>query len=414
MEKSRSLLVKQGDKGISVAIDGSSSVMFYRSIYDVPQVWEQLAPADNIFLQRSYLSVLESHPPVQMQFGYLVFYQNQVPKGIAISQIQYFQANQNIRNEDAEVNNDRNCSIKKVGNFLKNRIAKRIAFYTLVCGNLLLTGEHGYYFDSSLSNDKAIDLLNAGLKAVLPVLDKQGLSISAILIKDIYEKNLATTGKQFHKTFHEFTIDPSMVLEIRDDWKTVEDYRAAMSSKYRTRMKRALKKGKEIKKVNLDEAGIAREKNRLYELYMKIASNSSFNAAILDENYMLGLKRKFPEAFQLTAYYLEDELIGYYTTIKNHHEIEAHFLGFDPSYNRDYQVYLNILYDIVTDGINVGAKEVVFARTATEIKSSVGAVPVEMYCYARHRSRLSNKVLQPMVEYLQPKREEWVIRKPFK
>lgn len=406
-------MAKGGEAGTTVIIDGQSSIRLYRSIFDVPAVWETLAPVNNAFLQRPYLSVLEANPPSGMQFAYLVFYRYGTPVGIAITQIQFFKANQNIKQNDAPVESNKNCLTNKMGNFLKNRIAKRIAFHTLVCGNLLLTGEHGYYFPD-LPHPQPEEAVSAGLKAVLPVLERQGIQISALLIKDIFEENRSTAGQQFNKTCHEFTIDPNMIMTIPQEWETVDDYHAAMSSKYRTRRKRALKKAKDIKKVELDTEGIEREKTRLYELYLKIASGSDFNAVILDDNYMLALKQTFPDDFKLTAYYLENELIGYYTTIKNYDELEAHFLGFDPAYNRDYQIYLNILYDIVSTAIEVKAHHIVFARTATEIKSSVGAVPVEMYCYARHRSRLSNKILQPMVEYLQPKRDTWVIRRPFK
>jgi hypothetical protein len=41
-------------------------------------------------------------------------------------------------------------------------------------------------------------------------------------------------------------------------------------------------------------------------------------------------------------------------------------------------LYLNMLYDM-TYSINKGFKEIIFARTALEIKSSVGARPIQMY-----------------------------------
>jgi hypothetical protein len=36
-------------------------------------------------------------------------------------------------------------------------------------------------------------------------------------------------------------------------------------------------------------------------------------------------------------------------------------------------LYLNMLYDMIAYSINKGFKEIIFARTALEIKSSVGA-----------------------------------------
>ena len=51
--------------------------------------------------------------------------------------------------------------------------------------------------------------------------------------------------------------------------------------------------------------------------------------------------------------------------------MDAHFLGVDNSFNRDYQVYLNILYDLVETAINRKAKHIDFARAAQVIKICV-------------------------------------------
>ena len=76
-------------------------------------------------------------------------------------------------------------------------------------------------------------------------------------------------------------------------------------------------------------------------------------------------------------------------------------------------MYLNILYDIIKIGFDQKCRSVVFARTALEIKSSVGAEPHEMYWYLRHRNKVSNRFLSQIVDYLNPK-DDWVQRKPFK
>jgi hypothetical protein len=51
--------------------------------------------------------------------------------------------------------------------------------------------------------------------------------------------------------------------------------------------------------------------------------------------------------------------------------MDAHFLGVDNSFNRDYQVYLNILYDLEETAINRKAKHIDFARAAQVIKICV-------------------------------------------
>jgi hypothetical protein len=54
----------------------------------------------------------------------------------------------------------------------------------------------------------------------------------------------------------------------------------------------------------------------------------------------------------------------------------AGFVGLDYDYNRDCALYQNILYRILDDAIKEGASSVDLARTAMEIKSTMGAEPV--------------------------------------
>ena len=392
-----------------ISLDEDTEVQLFRSIKLVPEIWDQLAPADNLFLQRTYLEVLEAFPPFEMQFAYLLFYKNKQAVGIAIAQIQLFRANQNIQEDKPEKG-----LMGRIGNFVKEKVAEKISFYTLVCGNLLLTGEHGFYFLPTLTDSEKVKTLYAGLNAVLPELDRQDIEISAILIKEIAENNKPQIGSDLRQYYQEFTMQPNMIFDLHPDWHTFQDYEDSLSSKYRVRMKRAFKKAASIRRENMDLETITAHKKQIHEMYLAVANNSDFNSAELHENYFSALKSALPEAFQMTGYYLGDQLIGYYTTIKNHEELEAHFLGFDYEKNRIHQTYLNILFDITRDGIQDNVKRIVFARTALEIKSSVGAEPEDMYFYARHRSRFSNRLLQSMVEYLQPQSPEWTQRHPFK
>ena len=197
-----------------------------------------------------------------------------------------------------------------------------------------------------------------------------------------------------------------MVLYFRDDWKNFEDYLAAMSSKYRVRVKRAFKKGVAIQRKVFDIQDIEDNLDRIYDLYSRIAEGSVFNLVKLNPKYFVALKAKLGADFTMIGYYIEGELTAFFTTIKNYHELEAHFLGYDEAFNREHQMYLNILYDIIKIGFDQKCRSVVFARTALEIKSSVGAEPHEMYWYLRHRNKVSNRFLSQIVDYLNPQNPE--------
>jgi hypothetical protein len=106
-------------------------------------------------------------------------------------------------------------------------------------------------------------------------------------------------------------------------------------------------------------------------------------------------------------------MVAFYSTIQNHGELEAHFIGYEKSMNHEYQLYMNILYDIIRIGIESDSDRIIFARTALEIKSSVGAVPHQLWNYLRHQNQLANRFTGTILDYLKPV-ETWLPRHPFR
>ena len=73
-----------------------------------------------------------------------------------------------------------------------------------------------------------------------------------------------------------------------------------------------------------------------------------------------------------------------------------------------------MLYNMVDFAIQNNFKTVVYARTAMEIKSSIGAKPFKMYIYVKHANNIiANTVLSLIVKYMNPLRK-WEERHPFK
>jgi len=384
---------------------------FYRSVEAAGQDWDAAAPAQDIFLQRKYLSILEANPPQGMRFGYLVFYKGDAPVGVALCQIKYFKGDDNI--SDLDVQSKDPCFFNGLARWFKRWVAGKAAGDILICGNMLLTGEHGYYFDyQKIKPLAAVEILEKALNDVVEIMGREGVKMPVILVKDIAPEHHEQGQDLVKKGFVEFDIQPNMVLHL--NFPDFDGYLNAMSTKYRTRAKRAFKKldgGVEKRELTLVE--IQRELPRIYELYREVAKNAGFNMVDLNEHYLLALKRDLPECFKMFAYYEQGKMLAFYTVIQNGDELEAHFLGYDKAHNHDRQLYLNILYDIIRYGLDCKCRDIVFARTALEIKSSVGALAHDLYCYLRHQNSIANRFTGTILDYLKPV-EEWQPRHPFK
>lgn len=383
---------------------------YFRSIEAAGADWDLAAPADDLFLRRPYLNVLEANPPHGMRFGYLVFYQGNRPIGVALCQIKYFKGDDNI--SEAEHQTKDPCFFASLSKWLKRWVAGKMAADILICGNMLLTGEHGYYFDyASITPEKAAALLEDALNSVVRTTEREKEKMPVILIKDVAPAHRKQAQVYKEKAFVEFDIQPNMVLYL--PFQDFDAYLGAMSTKYRTRAKRAFKKADGIVRKELGLHEIQQDLPRIYALYQDIANHAGFNMVDLNERYLPALKRDLPDVFRLFGYYQDGQLMAFFTTIRNGTSLEAHFLGYDKAFNHELQLYLNILYDIVRLGLEAGCQNIVFARTALEIKSSVGAVAEDLYCYLRHQNPMANAFTGTLLDYLKPV-EQWQPRHPFK
>jgi hypothetical protein len=125
------------------------------------------------------------------------------------------------------------------------------------------------------------------------------------------------------------------------------------------------------------------------------------------------LKEAFGDKLILTTYWRNGKMVAFFTSIKNYDVLDAHFLGYDPDENYECQIYLNMLYDLIREGIECGVSKVDMSRTAIEIKSTVGAEPHDMYLYLRHTNKFLNKTVETVLDFIKPQ-EEYIYRSPFR
>lgn len=378
-------------------------VEIYDSINDAADRWTLLAPSGNAFLQVPYFRFLEAHPPKGLALKYLLFTKKEQIVGLAICQLVQLRVGEALKDKDLPAYQ------KKVNSW----ILKMANMNAIISGNLLLTGDHGTHFLPEIQEETKYLLVEAGMERLKSYLKKQDHSTSLLIVKDIPHTKKKHLQSSIGKNFNEFALQPNMVLSIREEWASFEDYLQAMTSKSRVRAKRAFKKGQDIVKKEFTVELMKAFLPQIDKLYKCIADKAGFNVIHLDGNYFLSFKECFPERFRVFGYFIADELIAFYTTFHNYSELEAHFLGFDTTNNLTYQAYLNILFDIVRIGIDSKVEQINFARTALEIKSSVGATPEELYFYGKHTNPIKNQIFSPVLAYFQPK-YDWKPRNPFK
>ena len=383
----------------------------FDSIQKVPVDWDRLVEGKDCFLTRKFLRMMEDHPAKGIYPYYLLFSMAEEVVGVAYLQHLHF----NFREAFQEVNEEGTWKARWEN--LSRRVfvwaGNRMKAHPLICGSVFLTGEHGFCFrdGSRLDETRQYEIVNTGMEKLRQAISSRP---KIHVVKDLDPKRPKSKGFYESHGYVEFPwLQPSMEMTLPDSWSSFDHYLAAMLSKYRTRARRAAKKAKALSKREICDEELQRVSPRLDELYQGVAKGVGFNVAMLPKDYFLLLKTTFPERFRITGYFRDDQLLGFCTTFRNEREMEAHFLGFDHDANRTHQLYLNMLYDIVRTGIESDSNRIHFGRTAHEIKSSVGAVPIVYHTYVRHTNRLLNNLAGRVLKNSR-KEMDWVQRHPFK
>ena len=295
----------------------------------------------------------------------------------------------------------------------RNIIFRNFCSHVLLIGNNMLTGQNAFAVSSKVSKEAFANVLLSAMEELKKNFELVGKKVHITSFKDFEYATIEEFGKETFTNYFLFSTQPNMVFTIEKKWKTEQDYIDALSKKYRDQYKRARKKAEGIEKRKLNLAEIIKHEGEIYDLYFHVAKNASFNTFFLAKNHFRVFKENLKDKFLFYGYFLDEKLVGFNTIIKNGEAIDTYFLGYDNSIQKEKMLYLNMLYDMIAFSINKGFHEIVFARTALEIKSSVGAKPTEVYGFIKHETKLINKCTKTIFNYLEPK-TEWQQRNPFK
>lgn len=376
------------------------SFEIYNRAASLPSDWDLLS-SENIFLTKEYLQILENSCPVNMVCHFIGLYETEKLIGIVVTQFLFAEKLESFGERDK-------CLKTSVRNFA----FKNFASHVLFVGNNMLTGQNAFIIDKNTDQSKAIKTLHKAITQLKKNLNASGKKVHITSIKDFTASEIKPLQTEF-KNNYTFSTQPNMIFKINESWKNEQDYIDALSKKYRDQYKRARKKADGIEKQKMSLSDILKYEDVIYDLYFHVAKNAPFNTFFLARNHFSTFKETMKDKFLFYGYFLDGKLIGFNTLIKNGSIMDTYFLGYDETIQREKMLYLNMLYDMIAYSIKHSFKEVVFARTALEIKSSVGAKPLKMYGLITHSNTLINHNIAKLFNYLEPK-TEWQERNPFK
>lgn len=377
-------------------------ISIFDSIDYVPlDDWHAVVPESKGLMRRPYLAAIENSAHESEQSRYVLLYKDKKPVGAAIFNIVVFTG------ADYRSPKDATKPLQKLKNTLREKAKLRV----LVCGHTHLSGNHGFMYSPDITPEEAYHGLADACYQIRRAEKLRG-SINLQLIKDFYEDEFAASKHLSVFKYRRFKVDPNMMVKIRPEWETFDDYLKAMNKKYKKKAISTIKKGAALERRSLSAEEIASSLEIIQTLYLNVANKAKVRINHFDATYLLQLKLSMKEDFELIGYYLSGEMVGFCTLIYWGENCEAHAIGMKYEVNHEHAIYLNMLYDDVKTSITKKKSMLILGRTAMEMKSNIGAEPYEMCCYIRHSGPLLNRAFKPVFQYI--RQTEWTQRSPFK
>ena len=364
------------------------------------EIWQKAIPNHNLLHHLSYLRLLQNNQQSKMQFIYALIKEGSEAAGVAYFQVVDFKGEQL---------KDYTKNSGKISAAIQNATLSLVNVRLLIGANLFMSGEKGIHWIKDFPAQTKADYY----KTLVLHLLQTNKSLDAFLMTDVFDEDIALTNAFEQNKFNRVYEEPDMVMQMNPQWNTFDDYLNAFSSKYRVRAKRCLVQSKDIERKQLTIEEVKNLDAQLHQLYENTMRQASFSLAKLQPGYFAAQKELMPEAYHIFGYFMEGKLVGFNSLFCLNGKGEVHYIGLNYDVNKETHLYQRMLYDIVSCGIEKRLLTLHFGRTASEIKSTIGATPINVHGYILYKNPLINKyIIKPMAESIKPR--EFVFRSPFK
>jgi len=297
----------------------------------------------------------------------------------------------------------------KLESLLKGLLgAKSKSLKVLIAGNCQVSGPYGLFFIETLTEKQQLSVWQQLIQFIESELDPY----SILLVKDLNGKSDQMDLMWRRDNFTSTQALPVMQMQIMPQWESFSDYIAAMGSKYRIRAKAARKKGRELVVQRWNSQQVAEHIIDIMNLYQQVYQRARFRLQKVNEDYFLNLSMLESDKFIFNAWLQNGQLVGFSTMLLDQKRADAHLIGLNYDTNKSHSLYLNMLYQYVEDAILSRVELLDLGRTAMEIKSTVGAIPVDLSVYMKLKNPLLNGLACMMAGSTAP--ETWIQRHPFR
>jgi hypothetical protein len=195
-------------------------------------------------------------------------------------------------------------------------------------------------------------------------------------------------------------------------WDSFPSYLESMTSGYRRQVRATLaaRRSAGLQVRCLDR--FSREGKAIFALYGQVIQRARFRLETLNSSFLHRLDTELGD--QSRAIFLErgGRPLAVAILLRTPKVVTFLLAGLDYSADRAWQVYPNLVLEVVAEAIRSGASRLEMGQTSYPLKSRLGAIEVPRFLFLRHRHPLGHLLLRRSARLLFP-RQEYPRRRVF-
>jgi len=186
---------------------------------------------------------------------------------------------------------------------------------------------------------------------------------------------------------------PTVILELKfESW---ESYMKSLRADYRRRIKNL---SRPFSGIKVNHGGCSNFSEQMYGQYLGVLKRSKGKLETLSLEFFKNL----PSSFYLTTYFDQEKLIGWFISTVSREKHYFFLGGIDYNLNKQHNTYLNILFEVLREGIEKKSSVIDLGQTAEIPKIRMGGTITEKSMLGYHSNWIFRKLLiagKSLLEY---------------
>ena len=243
---------------------------------------------------------------------------------------------------------------------------------------------------------------------ILPVLDKvicdlaTEVQADAILYKEFAEGDLTWTEPLLDLGYHRLQTPPSYSFRLAFD--DFAQYCAALRARYRLQINNSRRKltdaGLDITVLSDPEEILEAYTSEVHALYHQMADRAAIKVEVLPVELLHQLAMRLNGQIELLVIRKDARILAFASCLHAQSTYYTMYAGLDYRLNHEFDLYFNLLYALLEQGLQKRVSTIVFGIGADGVKARIGCSAEPLYVFVKGRRPLMSLIIRAAGNFL--------------